>query len=70
MSPDWALMRLILSALADDDGLADAEIAGQLGAPLADVRQAARILCRQRRVDMCAGYMVTVPSSAEGRRAA
>ncbi len=70
MSPDWALMRLILSALADDDGLADAELADQTGAPLADVRQAARILYRQRRIDMCVGYMVAIPSSVEGRRAA
>jgi hypothetical protein len=70
VSPDWALMRLILSVLAGDDGLADAELAEQTGAPLADVRQAARILYRQRRTDMCAGYVVAVPSSAEGRRAA
>ncbi len=70
MSPDWALMGLILSRLAGDDGLAEAELAEQLGASLADVRQTARILHRQRRIDMCAGYMVTVPSSAEGRRAA
>ena len=70
VSPDWALMRLILSVLADDDGLADAELAEQLGVPVADVRQAARILYRQRRIDMCAGYMVAVSSSAEGRRAA
>ena len=70
MSPDWALMRRILSVLADDDGLADAEIAEQLGVLLADVRQAARILYRQRRIDMCAGYVVAVPSRAEGRSAA
>lgn len=70
MSPDWALMRHILSMLADDDGLADADIAEQLVVPLADVRQAARILYRQRRVDMCAGYLVAAPSHAEGRRAA
>jgi hypothetical protein len=70
MSPDWALMRRILSLLADDDGLADAEIAEQLGVPLADVRLAARILHRQQRVDMCAGYVVTVPVRAGGRRAA
>jgi transcription initiation factor IIE alpha subunit len=70
VSPDWALMRRILSTLADDDGLADAEIAEQLGVPLADVRQAARILYRQRRIDMCAGYMVAAPSADEGRRAA
>ena len=70
MSPDWALMGLILSVLADDDGRADAEIAEQLGAPLADVRQAARVLYRQRRIGMCAGYMAAVPSSAEERRAA
>jgi hypothetical protein len=70
VSPDWGLMRLVLSALAGDDGLADAELAEHLGAPLVEVRQAARILYRQRRIDMCAGYMVAVPSSAEGRRAA
>ncbi len=70
MSPAWALMRQIQSLFADNDGLADAEIAERLGVPLADVRQAARILYRQRRIDMCAGYMVAVPSSAEGRRAA
>jgi transcription initiation factor IIE alpha subunit len=70
VSPDWALMRRILSVLADDDGLADAEIAEQLGVLLADVRQAARILYRQRRIDMCGGYMVAVSSSTEGRPAA
>lgn len=69
MSPDWALMRLILSRLAGDDGLADAELAEQLGVPLVDVRQAARILYRQRRIDMCVGYVVALPSSAKGRRA-
>ena len=53
MSPDWALMRRIIALLADDDGLADAEIAEQLGVPIADVRQAARILYRQRRTDYC-----------------
>ena len=63
-------MRRILALLADDDGLADAELAERLGAPVADVRQAARILYRQRRIDMCAGYMVAVSSSTEGRRAA
>jgi transcription initiation factor IIE alpha subunit len=70
VSPDWALMRLILSVLADDDGLADAELAERLGMPAADVRQAARILHRQQRVDMCAGYVVAVPPRAEGRPAA
>lgn len=70
MSPDWALLRRIQSLLAGDDGLADTEIAEHLGVPLADVRQAARILYRQRRIDMCAGYVVAVPSAGEGRRAA
>jgi predicted ArsR family transcriptional regulator len=63
-------MRRILSALADDDSQADAQVAEQLGVPLADVRQAARILYRQGRIDMCAGYVVAVPSRAEGRPAA
>jgi transcription initiation factor IIE alpha subunit len=70
VSPDWALMRRILSVLADDDGLADAEIAEQLGVLLADVRQAARILYRQRRTDFCQGYIVLAPRGSEGRRAA
>jgi hypothetical protein len=70
VSPDWALMRRILSLLTDDDGLADAEIAERLSVPLTDARLAARILHRQRRVDMCAGYVVAVPPRAEGRRAA
>lgn len=70
MSSDWALMRRILSVLADDDGLADAEIAEQLGVLLADVRQAARILYRQRRTDFCQGYIVLAPRGIEGRRAA
>jgi transcription initiation factor IIE alpha subunit len=63
-------MRRILSLLADHDGLADAEIAEQLDVPLGDVRQAARILYRQRRIDMCAGYMVALPSRTQGRPAA
>lgn len=70
MSPDWALMRLILSALTDDDGLTDAEIAERLGMPAADVRQAARILYRQRKADYCAGRIVLVPSASKGGKAA
>ncbi len=70
MSPDWALMRLILSVLVDDDGLADAEIAERLGVPIADVRQAARILYRQRKADYCVGRIVLVPSAIKGGRAA
>lgn len=70
MSRDWRLMRHILALLGAADGLADAEIAEQLGVPLADVQQAARILYRQRRIDMCAGYVVVVPSHAEGGSAA
>ena len=68
MSPDWALMRRILALLADDDGLADAEIAKRLGAPVDDIRQAARILYRQRRTDFCQGFIVLTPRAGEGRR--
>jgi hypothetical protein len=70
VSPDWVLMRRILALLAGNDGLADAEIADQLGAPLAEVRQAARILYRQRRTDYCWGFIVLAPRATEGRRAA
>jgi hypothetical protein len=69
MSPDWALMRHILTLLADDDGLADAEIAGRLDRSTADVRQAASVLYRQHKVDFVSGYLVTVPQR-QGRRAA
>jgi hypothetical protein len=70
VSPDWPLMRRILGLLGDDDGLADAEIAERLGAPVADIRQAAKILYRQRRTDFCQGFIVLVPHPGEGWRAA
>jgi hypothetical protein len=63
-------MRRILALLGDDDGLADAEIAERLGTPVAEVRQASRILCRQRKADFVVGYLVAVPRTDEGRRAA
>jgi hypothetical protein len=63
-------MRRILALLGDDDGLADAEIAQRLSAPVAEVRQAARILYRQRRTDFCQGFIVLAPPAGEGRRAA
>lgn len=69
MSPDWPLMRRILALLSDDDGLADAEIAELLGRTVTDVRQAARVLYRQHKLDFIAGYLVAIPR-AEGRRAA
>jgi hypothetical protein len=60
----------ILPLLADGLGMTDAEIAERLDEPVAEVRQAARILYRMRKVDFILGYVVAVPSSAEGRRAA
>jgi hypothetical protein len=63
-------MRRILALLGDDDGLADAEIADRLSAPIAEVRQAARILYRQRRTDYCQGFIVLAPVADKGRRAA
>jgi hypothetical protein len=63
-------MRRILGLLGDDDGLADAEIADRLGVPVADVRQAARVLCRQRKADFCAGRIVLVPAASKGGNAA
>ncbi len=70
MSPDWALNKRIVPLVATEIGMTDVEIAECLDAPLADVRLAARILYRQRRIDMCAGYVVAVPSRVAGRRAA
>ena len=69
MSPDWPLMRRILALLADEGGLADVEIAERLGRPATDVQQAARVLYRQRKVDLVAGYLVIAPRR-EGRPAA
>jgi hypothetical protein len=59
-------MRQILAELAVDDGLADAQIAERLCRPVADVRQAARILYRQRRTDFCQGFIVLAPHQGEG----
>lgn len=70
MSPDWALHKRILPLVTAELGMTDTEIAERLEVSLADVRQAARILYRQRRIDMCAGYVVASPPRAEGRRAA
>jgi len=70
VSPDWALMRRILTLLGEDDGLAEAELAERLGVPIPDVRQAARILYHQRRTDFCQGFIVLAPYPGEGRRAA
>lgn len=70
MTPDWVLNKRIVPLVAAEIGMTDTEIAERLEVPIADVRQAARILYRQRRVDMCAGYVVAVPSRAVGRRAA
>jgi hypothetical protein len=70
VTPDWALNKRIGALVVAEIGMADTEIAERLAVPLADVRQAARILYRQRRIDMCAGYVVAVPPRAEGRRAA
>ena len=67
VNPDWALMRASQrSPMTRPGGRTGRR---QFGVPLADVRQAARILYRQRRIDMCAGYVVAVPSGAEGRPA-
>jgi len=63
-------MRLILSVLADDDGLADAEIAEVLGETAASVRQALRIMYRRRQVDLVLGYACLPARPGEGRRAA
>jgi len=60
----------ILPLLADGIGMTDAEIAEQLNESVVDVRQAARILYRMRKVDFILGYVVAVPSVGEGRRAA
>jgi hypothetical protein len=50
--------------------MTDAEIAERLDESVAEVRQAARILYRMRKVDFILGYVVAVPSADEGRRAA
>lgn len=69
MSPDWRLVRRIEALLAGDDGQADEDIAARLGAAVADVRTALRVMYRRHQVDICWGYACLVPR-AEGRRAA
>jgi hypothetical protein len=50
--------------------MTDAEIAERLDEPVGEVRQAARILYRMRKVDFILGFVVAVPSADEGRRPA
>jgi hypothetical protein len=70
VNPDWPLMRRILAILDGAAGMADTEIAERLGRSAADVRQAARILYRQHKVDFISGYLITVPQEDQGRRSA
>jgi hypothetical protein len=66
----WRLARQIEATLAAESGAAGAELAERTDATLADVRTAARALCRMRRADFIWGFVVAVPSADEGRRAA
>ena len=52
------------------DGLTDFELAERLGVPVAEIRQAARVLYRQHRVDFCHGRVTLVPPKAANRGAA
>ena len=70
MSPGRRLPWRILPLLADGLGMTDAEIAERLGVPVAEARQAARVLYRMRKADFILGYVDAAPSRAEGRRAA
>jgi hypothetical protein len=70
VSPDWALMRRILTLLAGNDGLSDAELAALTCATAAEVRQAARILYHQRKLDRCWDYNVLPARARRERRAA
>jgi len=70
VTADWPLMRRILIALHADDGLTDFELAERLGVPAAEIRQAARVLYRRRRVDFCYGRLTLVPPKAADRGAA
>ncbi len=63
-------MRAILAELAGEDGLTDDQLAGRLHAGLAEVRSAARILCRQRKADFCWGHLVLPADGSGGKRAA
>ena len=70
MTADWPLMRRILIAVHADDGLTDFELAGRLGVPVAEIRQAARVLYRRHRVDFCHGRVTLVPPKAANGGAA
>jgi hypothetical protein len=70
VSPGRRLPWRILPVLADGIGMTDAEIAERLNEPVGEVRQAAMILYRMRKVDFILGYVVAVPPAGEGRRAA
>ena len=70
MNPGLCLAWRILSLVADEIGMTDAEIAERRAESAAEVRQAARILYRMRKVDFILFYAVAVPPAGEGRRSA
>jgi len=69
--PQWRLARQITAILERDIGRADADLARMLNVPVADVRQAAAILCRQGRAERCWAYLVLRPPEPDrGEKAA
>lgn len=68
-APDWKLARRVEAILRRDIGRTDHALTDMLGTGYSELRQAAAVLYRSRRVDRNREHLVAVPSR-EGRRAA
>ena len=60
--------RQVEDLVTAEAGMSFEELAGKTGVPYSEVKAAVWVLYGMRRVDICAGYVVAVPSR-EGRRA-
>lgn len=66
MTPQqWRLARQVEAVVRRDVGRSVADLARMFGATVEDVRQVTWVLCRQRRVDYCIGYVVSLPARIE-----
>jgi len=71
MTPaQWRLGRQIEGILAREIGLTDAALASHLKVTMAELRPVVGVLYRQRRVDLCWGYVVLSSRATAPERAA
>ena len=71
MTPaQWRLAPRIVEVLETEIGITDATLAEALGVTTAELVPVLMVLYRQRRIDRCWSWTVSIPGATEGRRAA